>query len=847
MPNKKPFFNFKGSPENFLLLILLIVVGVYLVGTSYFWWAGSSNIINWNIISNLQEAASSVSFQTADGVLLQTVEPLFYIREKYVPTGSIISPNHSLVYLVGLFLGVSLILSSTLRMKSLWFMIGIGILGIILSSFSLELVFAQLNKSTFLISFFGIALVAYLFNSWLKKNSVNRTFPIFLLLLGIFSLALYQYSKVPLPFLSITSSSIAVGFILSCIFIFFIAHEIIAIILKVISTSTLGDKKSLVQFSVASGIYLLNALLIYFENSNRFSDSAVIIDPWWLFIISFVAGFWGFRQYCNQTQSINFRQSGVWMYLGGGFITLASISYLYATDNNPLIELLADFIAISHLVVGITFFGHVLINFIQPLRQNLPVHRILYKSPFSRLILARLVAVFGIFILFAFKNSYSINQFLAGHYNSLGDYSLATNDLFIAETYYKKSVAYDKFNHKGNYALASLAQSQNDYTTAGFYFKNALEKQPSTFAYAGLSESLLQANLYFDAMFTLKNGVNEFPLDNHLATNLSQQYAKSAIIDSTFLYANKAYDNCNNCNVEAANLLAFWLENSKPERLDSIYAVFSKQSGTSVLANKTAIRKKQDKDSRDTKLSISSDSILSVSQFALLYNSVTNPANESIITDSELGSVQNKIENTGYFNDILFIRAKNNYLFDDKAKGFEQLGYLSRDETTDTKVYDLTTAGWYLNEGLYDKSLNAFLKGGDSLSIQNLQLADYESKLDQVQFQYSKDIPNESISTTNYESVLKKAPYNPYIVERVVGMLIANKQPQQAYEVAFNAIQTNTESLLLWKGYTVIALKNGLISYAENGLENVKRLTDESEFKQFTRKYDSILREQAKF
>jgi hypothetical protein len=847
MSNKNPFFNFKKSPESFLLLILLIIVGVYLVGTSYFWWTGSNNIISWNIISSLQETASSVSFQTADGVLLQTAEPLFYVREKYVPTGSIISPSHSLVYLIGLFLGVSLILSSTLRMQGFWFMIGIGVLGIILSSFSLELTFAQLDKSTFLVSFFSIALVAYLFNSWLKNNSVNRTFPIFLLLLGIFSLVLHQYSKVPLPFLSIASSSIAVGFVLSCIFIFFIAHEIITIILKVISTSTLGDKKSLVQFSVASGIYLLNTLLIYFENSNRFSDSIVIIDPWWLFIISFIAGFWGFRQYCDQTQSINFKQSGIWMYLGGGFITLASISYLYATNNNSLIELLADFIAISHLVVGITFFGHILINFIQPLRQNLPVHRILYKSPFSRLILARLVAVFGIFILFAFKNSYSLNQLLAGHYNSLGDYSLATNDLFVAETYYKKSVAYDKFNHKGNYALASLAQSQNDYTTAGFYFKNALEKQSSPFAYAGLSESLLQANLYFDAMFTLKNGVDEFPLDNHLATNLSQQYAKSAIIDSTFLYANKAYDNCNNCNVEAANLLAFWLENAKPERLDSIYTIFPKQNGASVLANKTAIRKKQGKDSRDTKLSIGSDSILNVSQFALLYNLVTNPANKSIITDDELGTVQNKVENTGYFNEILFIRAKNNYLFDDKTKGFEQLGYLSRDETTNTKFYDLTTAGWYLNEGLYDKSLDAFLKGGDSLSIQNLQLSDYESKLNQVQLQYSKNIPNESISATDYKSVLKKAPYNPYIVERIVGMLIASKQPQQAYEVAFNAIQTNTESLLLWKRYTIVALKNGLVSYAESGLENVKRLTDESEFKQFTEKYDSVLREQTEF
>lgn len=847
MSNKNPFSIFKATTENLFLMSFLVLIGSYLLAASYFWWAGSSNIVNWNVISSLQETASNVAFSTADSLLLQISEPLFYIKEKYVPTGSIISPNLALIYLIGVILGVSLVLSATLRLKSGWFMIGIAILGIVVSSFNLELVFAQLNKTAFLISFFGIALVAYLFNSWISKNGITRTFPVFLLAFGAFCLVIYFYGNAPLPFLSITNSSVAVGLVLSCIFIFFIAHEIVALILKVVTSSGLGGKNSVGQFAVASGIYLLNMLLIYLENANRFEASSVIIDPWWLLCISLIAGFWGFRSYCNQTETMSFTQSGVWLYLGGAFITVASISYIYVTDNNPLIELLADFIAISHLVVGIVFFGHVLINFIQPLKQNLAVHKILYKTPFSRLILARTVAVFGIFILFAFKNYYSFNQFMAGYYNSLGDYSLATNELFVAESYYKKSVAYDQFNHKGNYTLASLAQSQGDYTTAGFYFKNALEKQPSPYAYAGLGESLLQANLYFDATFTLKNGVNAFPTDNHLATNLSQQYDKSSIIDSTFLYANAAYNNCGNCDVEAANLLAFWLENAKIDRLDSISVVFVKQNNASALANKTAIVKKQAKAFSEFALKLGQDSVLSVSQFALLHNFVTNSLNNSIIDDDGLGKIQNKVENTGYFSDLLFIRAKNNYFNGDKTKGFQQIGYLSRDETADTKLYDLTSAGWYLNEGLYSKSLDAFYKAGDSLSIQNLQLADYKSKIADRQLAYSNNIPNESISLSDYEAVLQKAPYNPYIVERVVDMLISENKNQKAYEVAFNAVQENTESVILWKKYTLISLKNGLNSYADDGLANVRRLSDEAEFLQFENEYETILRKRAEF
>ena len=314
-----------------------------------------------------------------------------------------------------------------------------------------------------------------------------------------------------------------------------------------------------------------------------------------------------------------------------------------------------------------------------------------------------------------------------------------------------------------------------------------------------------------------------------------------------FLFADAAYKNCNNCEVEATNLLAFWLKNAKTERLDSVYNAFSKQKGNSVLANKAAISKKQRKKSADVKLTMNSDSILSVSQFSLLYNFVTNPTNDFVIKDEELGSIQNKVENTGYFNDILFVRAKNSYLFGDKSKGLEQLNYLTRDETNSTKVYDLTAAGWYLNEGLYNKSLDAFYKAGDTVSVQNLQLANYSSKIDQLQFKYSANIPNESISLLDYKSVLEKAPYNPYIVERVVDMLITQEQAQNAYNVAFNAIQVNTESLLLWKIYTMTSLKNGLSQYANNGLKNVKRLSEKPDYLQFENTYNAILQKQAEF
>ncbi len=836
MSENNPLLNGK-----IITAVLFTFAVAHILWTIFLWYTGTENIVAWNVVSSLKESVVSVPFSTTDNLQLVINEPVFYVKSYYIPTGSQVNTYFATIYLIGILLGTALIISGTLRLRSLWFMCGIATLGAILLSFRLEVTFNQLNKLPFFISFFAISLVSYLYNSWISKNSIERTLPVFVLLFSAFIWAVSKYALAPLPLLQISNYSLSVGLVFTFLFIFFISHELIALILSVVSTTSLGTKSTFSQFLVASSIYLLNTGLIYLENSNRIDLSNAVIDPLWLLLLSLIAGLWGFKSYCSQTQIFSFIQSGGWIYAGGGFITLSTVGYLYATDNNPMIELLSDFISISHLVMGIVFLGYILLNFIQPLRQNLAVYKVLYKPPFVRLILARTVAIFGIFILFVFKNYYSLNQYLAGHYNALGDYALATNDLFVAETYYKKSIAYDVYNHKGNYSLASLAQSQGDFTAAGFYFNQAVKKQPTPFAYVGLSESLLRANLYFDAVNSLKNGLLTFPKNSQLATNLSQQFDKSSIVDSTFLYADRAYINCSGCDVEAANLLAFWLENAKINRLDSILQQFESHSSVSVLANKAAIGKKLNFTTKPKNTDLLENKALNVSQFALLYNNGTNRNNQLFLHDSTLNKLINQPENSGYFSDLTFVKAKQQYFFGDKRIAFQQLQYLTRSQVDVTTPYDLTLASWYLNEGLYDEALNFLAKAGDTLSIQNLQLANYESKIDQNQKQYAQRLIDNSVNSTNYAAILYKAPFNPYVVDKLANMLIKTGNTQQAYQLVFDAVQVNTESLLLWKNYTLISLQLGLTDYAADGLNNIERLSSPVEFLLFKKKYEDYL------
>lgn len=847
MSNKNLFWINWSLPFRYLFLISFsIVIGLVLI-SSYAWWLGAGNIIDWNVVSTLKESVAEVNTKTIDGLLLTTQEPIFYVTEKYVPTGNKVSEPAAWLFLAGLLIGVALFVSATLRLKSGWFMSGIAVLGALLMGFSLEMVVNQLNKAPFLIPFTLIGGVAYYFNSWAKRNEVTRTLPVLLVLFIVLAVCIAKFGIIEMPFLLISNRAIGVAMLFSAIFIFFISHEIVAVILKITSSDTIGHRNAFPQFIVASAIYLLNALLIFLENANKIDWSNAVIDPWWLFLLSFGLGLWGFRQYCSQTKSMSYQQSGVWIYLGGGLITLSTAYYIYATDNTPFVELMADYISITHLVMGILFFGHVVVNFIQPMKKGLAVHKILYKPPFSRLLLARLVAIFGIFILFSFKSYYSFNQFLSGYYNSLGDYSLVTNELFVAETYFKKSIAYDEFNHKGNYALASLAQSQNDATSAGFYFKQAFQKSGTPYAYAALSESLLSANLYFDATFILKEAASKYPENPYLLTNLGQQFAASSIIDSSYLYTAMAYQHCGNCDVENANLLAFWLENARTEKLDSITYAIKTKNGTSEKANLAAIRTKQKKNVEKPMIEIGKDSVLSVSQFALLYNTIMNPRNMTVLTDSELQNLHEKDENSGYFSDLLFLRAKQNYFYENKAKAIELLSYLTRDETQLTHVYDLTLANWYLTEGIYKKALDSYIKAGDSTSVRNLELSQYGRKTERNWKAQAQKLLKISITEQNYSDILQKAPYNPFVVEKIVEMLNTKKSYKDAYNIAFEASQTNTESILIWKLYTTQALKLGLKSYAEEGLSNIERLADSNDFLTFLDKYNRLIASEKAF
>lgn len=609
----------KTERFSFLTFLGFLISSIIFLGI--FWFRGLENVIHWDILSELDEIPSVLD-TFSDGTLKFIVNGNAYIvKERFLASAMSINIGANYIFLFFYILGLNLLLAAVSNMSRYWFLGGMIVLAGVLITFHLENIFNITNQVAFLVVFACFAGLAFYFNTFVPQVSFFKRLLFFFVLTIIAIVLVAVYTKIQQPAVAIASYSLLSAIILTALFIIFISHEILAGLVWVVSNSGVKNRNHLPQFLIISSIYLLNILLIYLEKSQFINWNILSISPIAIYLVSLALGIWGFRDYCEQASFVNFRTIGSWLYLGLAVISTTTLAYGYSTANDSLIEAFEDFISYSHLAVGLAFFLFVLLNYIQPLQKGLAIHKIIYKPKFLELLLFRLAAIILVFVLFSIRNYNNYFQTKAGYYNAIGDFYTAETDFQVAETFYKEALHFDIRNHKSNYALASLAMNDNDKENTGVFLKNALVKNPSPFAYIGLSKVLQEKDMFFEALFTIREGVNKFPQNQQLLTNLAFLFEKTKVIDSTRHYLTLAKTNCTQCDLAESNLLAYHLKygSSNLEDLKKLTFKNEKTTYVSLRANRAALDK-QLKRQASTYIELAKDSALNVSQFALLYN-----------------------------------------------------------------------------------------------------------------------------------------------------------------------------------------------------------------------------------
>ena len=792
--------------EKMLYIFSFIVLFISALGLLFLQYQGLQNVVNWDVLSELGEIAVQLD-KSATG---QLIGKAFVVKEQFVPSLMVINNGFTICYALLVALGWLLFLSAITELPRWGYAAAMTVFIGFLASTHLELL--QLFGSTQPLAL-GIALLltivlSYYFHAFRRNTDYWKK----ALAFGLLLLALVVFcgfsSQTSLPLQTVVSYSLLGMTLLTAAFIFLNSFEIVAALVFVVSNRKTGlGKNSLLNFLFISGLYILTVWLIYLRNTRRIEDNFWLMSPFVLFIVATALGLRGFRQ---RTQAVlAFEQVGAWLYLAGALASFATIGYAIATNNNPLIEVFEDVIVYGQLTLGTVFVGYVILNFWPLFWQGLEVHKVIYKPLKVTLAQVWTIGLLAAVSFAAFDKFFVYEQTLAGHHNALGDLYTVKKEYILAEQYYKLALNRDPLNHKSNFALASLALQQGDRGTAGVYFKQALRKDASPQAYAGLSRVMLEENLFFDAIFNLRKGLQTFPKSGELQTNLGYFYARTRIADSTFYYLNLAKKQAQRPEVASANLLAFYAENP------SITAPQAAEIGTypSYEANRFAqLRQSDSKASFSVQLP--ADSALSVNNFAYIYNYATHQRDSTLLP--LLKRLEEKEGNGNFYDDLQMARAYVEYYGHDKLVALDLLAAQTVGDTSQKTALARQTLGFWLAKESEDLPFEAVLK-----------------------------------TETQAKEALRRSPLRVALLQKNTAFFNQRKQPQVAYQAILNALRFRRNSPAVQQLYIMQCLEMHLTDFAEDGLKDLAALVSAPDYQAFLKTYQAkrqaMQKEQAQF
>jgi Tfp pilus assembly protein PilF len=835
-----------------------------------------SNVIRWNVVSELSEITSVVDVLQLGQWQYGISTPAHLVTESFM--ASVMEIDFLTIHIFWIFalIGLSLILAALTTMSRFWYLGGMVIFIMFLAVSRLETlgVFGEGNRTLFLIAVILYGGVTYYFQAFRPDFGISIRILGITVVSIILALLIAFASNTPFPALTSAVYSFPFWMFITVLFLLISSTEIMAgLVWLSTSGSATKGRSGLTNFLVISVLYLLVLLLMYLRNTKQIDWDITLISPLFLALAAGILGLWGFRRRADSTGGlIPFRSTAFWLYAGFFIIAAAFTALAAGTANDPVLESLEDAVVQGQLAMNVLFLFYVLVNFYPLFQQKLAVHKVLYKPMRFGLTQTRLFGFAALIVLFTIQKLLPVNQAIAGYFNGLGDLYAKTEEFPLAEQYYKLALQQEFQNHKSNYALASLALRQGDRNAAAYYFRQSLLKNPSPQAYAGLGAILVEENLFFDAVYSLKEGINQFPKSGELLNNLGMLYSKTNVADSAYYYIDKAKNSTKRPEIPATNLLAILAKNTESGLLDSLASDSEQQKYISWQANWLAVQNLRQHFSKETfnNAVVPADSLLSVPAFAYLLNYATNQARKDSLPATLLPKLA--IKNPVLSQDLSFAALYPDFYSGNKLRALETLAAWAAEDDEKSDLYHKVLGHWLLQLGLYDKAIESLsvvegIEGtigmavANALSdkkevavvlldkIQEKEKSEAVEKLKQTLFSGVKpksasdslmQIISKSPSDQNILNAVRQNPFDADIVSTASEYFRKKKQTGKAYKLVLDALRFNEYAPQLWEQYAYLSLEQGLLGQGNEGKAKVEQYAAAADYQRFMNRYQPM-------
>lgn len=764
--------------------LFLFAVFALLASAGFFgiaWGRGLGNVLHWDVLSELGE----IPFRLDAVQDFELPATAYTVTEQLVASPMALNEPAAYVFTGLWFVGLLLALTGVTTLNRIGFTLGTGVFILLIVSLNLDALAGRTDRllSGVLVALYGG--LAFFFNAFRTTTSLPVRFGAFTgLTAALVGLGVWKF---PETGLHVATHAQPAALVLAIGLIFLVSMEIINGFLYVATRA--GGTRGLLHVVVLSAIYLVNLLLVYLHNVRTIHWNLLYLSPFLLLVVSVGLGVWGVRRQVEAW--LDYESAGGLLYAGLSVAALTTTGYAFATANDPLTEVLEDAVVYTHLIMGALYVLYVVVNFGQVLNRGLDAWKVVYKPIHWPLGIYRGAALLGMAVLLAANNYFPVYQAVAGYYNGLGDLERAREDFRSAEAYYQTARQFEFQNHKTNYALASLALVQGDANAAGRYFKEALRKNPSDYAYAGLARMQAQEGLFFDALFTLREGFQKFPQSGVLAHDLAYQFGKTGDPDSTIFYYEKAAKLGPRPDLAESNRLAFWLKH-RAVNGDSLLNTAQPTEYVGGRANRSALKILLGKFETDEPGNVlRADSVLGIAEFAFLANDAVQQFKTSKGQPINFDALSKLDANAAFYDDLQYLQSLQDYYRGDKLAAFDRLE--GRAVAADTSR----------SQARFRVAFETLLAKEESTRATPAELAQIRS-------------------ASTSEAALRRHPLDAAVLSRVTDVFNKSKNDQRAYDALLAARRFRPGDPAVAKLYIAQSLRLNLPTYAAEALTELR-------------------------
>ena len=605
----------------------LVLLTFFLIIVLYYTFAvlnGENNALEWNITSNAETIEVGIKKFQVGLFEFEFSADNYLINQFYQGSRLLITPVAAHIFLVIFCLCFAILLTIGTFLKRFWYLVAMTVGAAIFVNMRLEQleVLGWIDNTTLLVVLGLLLPLSYYLHAFRTEWSFLKRLTYMIGCFAVFSIFILYFSQKSNPAYFLAHYNYTAPVVLTILFIFLVSHEIIFLILFLVSGSKTDEGRgNLFHLIALAVIYLLNVGLVYLRNAFIIDWDIIYVNAFLLLIMSALIGIPGLRQRENRYEHImSFNPLGGYFFLTLGIICFSTITFHTITVNDPVLETFEDAIVYSHIGFGIMFLLYILSNFVNLIGKGLAVYKVAYKEdnmPYFSANVAGLVIVAAFYYL---SNQAALQQAIAGYYNGLGSVYEFEGDDFLAEEYYKLGSIFGFNNHRSNYGIAEIAYRQDDRDKAIDRLKKATSKNPTEYAYINLANAQKTEFLYFDALFTLREALKRFPKSPHIKNNLALMYKNTNLLDSAVYYMESGADEGWGTRTNTTNIIEILARNKVTLPTDSLIEIYNETTHSPLKSNLLAYSNNTGYWLNAGEIPIEFDSSLDLHEFAQLYN-----------------------------------------------------------------------------------------------------------------------------------------------------------------------------------------------------------------------------------